>query len=72
MQHFREPVHGSLFIGRAHAFDKRTDRIVVRIACAIVNDRFLLNAFLGNREREMDGSVFARRRSREHADLERV
>src|SRR5437773_939297 len=44
MQHYCEPVHRSFFVGCAHASNKRTDRVVVRIASSIVNDRYLLNA----------------------------
>jgi hypothetical protein len=55
VEHFREPVHGTLFIGSTHAFDKRADRVVMRVAGTIVNYRFLLNAFLGDREREVNG-----------------
>ena len=54
VKHFCQPVHRAFFIGPPHAFDKRTDRVVVRVARAIVHDRFLLNAFLGNCEGEMN------------------
>ena len=54
MQHFREPVHRAFLIGSTHAFNKRTDRVVVRIAGTIINDRFLLNAFFGDMKREMN------------------
>ena len=71
MQHFREPIHGAFFIRSAHAFNERADRVVVRVAGAIVHDGFLLNAFLGNSERKMNCAARIRRR-REHANLERV
>ena len=51
VQHFREPIHRAVFVRRAHAFDERADRVVVRVARAIIDDRFLLNAFFGNSER---------------------
>src|SRR6516165_6972411 len=54
VQHFCQPVHRASFIRTAHAFDEGTDGVVVGIACAIVNDGFLLDAFLGNCEREMN------------------
>src|SRR5207249_2925524 len=54
VEHFREPIHGAFFIRSAHTFDERTDRVVVRVASAIVYHRLLLYAFLGNSEREMN------------------
>ena len=54
MQHFREPVYRAFFVRSAHAFDKCADCVVVRVAGAIVDHGFLLNAFLGNSEREMN------------------
>jgi hypothetical protein len=44
MQHFREPIHGASFITCAHAFDEGANGVVVRVAGAIVNDGFLLDA----------------------------
>ena len=57
MQHFREPVDRAFFIRSAHAFDERTDRVVVRVADAIVDDGLLLDAFLRDRELEMNNAV---------------
>ena len=57
MQHFREPIDRALFVGSAHALDKCADRVVVRISDAIVDDRFLLDAFLRNREIEMNDAI---------------
>ena len=54
MQHFREPVHRVLFVRRAHALDERADRVVVGVAGAVVDDRFLLNAFFRDRDGEMN------------------
>src|SRR5262245_13366132 len=54
MQHFHEPVHRALIVRSAHAFNKRTDRVVMRVARTIVDDRFLLNAFFSYLEREMN------------------
>ena len=54
VQHFREPVDRAFFVGSAHAFDERADRVVVRVADAIVDDGLLLDAFLRDREREMN------------------
>ena len=54
MQHFCQPVHRTFFIRSAHAFDERADGVVVRVADAIVNDGLLLDAFLGNCEREVN------------------
>ena len=56
VQHFRQPIHRAPFIRSAHAFDKRADGVVVGVADPIVNDGFLLDAFLGNGEREMNRS----------------
>ena len=50
MQHFRQPVDRAFFIGGAHAFDEGADRVVVRVALAIVNDRFLSGCFPPRRE----------------------
>ena len=87
VQHFGEPVHGPFFIGRAHAFDKRADRIVVRVARAIIHDSFLLNAFLRDGKSEMNSSMSVLAcllsgcnrgrlrylwRRRQHANLKRV
>ena len=54
VQHFCQPVHRAFFIRSAHAFDERADGVVVRVADAIVNDGLLLDAFLGNCEREVN------------------
>jgi len=43
----------------------------MRVTSAIVNDCLLLNAFLGNREREMNDGI-GTRLSRQGADLERI
>ena len=43
----------------------------MRVTRTIINDRFLLDAFLGDREREMDDAARIGR-SGEHADLESV
>ena len=87
MQHFRKPVHGGFFVRRAHAFDKRADRIVVRVARAIIHDSFLLNAFLRDGKSEMNSSMSVLAcllsgcnrgrlryfwRRRQHANLKRV
>ena len=69
MQHFGEPVHRAFFVRGAHAFNERADRVVVRVAGAIVNDRFLLNAFLGNLKRERNCAVISFWRRCENADL---
>ena len=53
VQHFREPVNRAFLVGRAHALDESADRIVVRVADAIVDDGFLLDAFLRDCEIEM-------------------
>ena len=55
VQHFCQPVHRAFFIRSAHAFDERADSVVVRVADAIVYDGFLLDAFLGDCEREVNG-----------------
>jgi hypothetical protein len=62
MEHFCEPVHRAFFVRSAHAFNERTDRVVVRIASPIINDRFLLNALFGNLKREMNYAARVRRR----------
>ena len=54
VQHFREPVDRALLVGRAHAFDEGADRVVMRVALLVVDDRFLLNAFLRDFDREMN------------------
>ena len=58
MQHFCEPVDRAFFVGRAHALNECADRVVVRVADAIVDDRFLLNAFLRDFEIEIRYVVF--------------
>ena len=71
MQHFSQPINRAFLVGRAHALDKRADGVVVRIAGAIVDDGFLLNAFLGDRQRELNISSWIGRRC-EHANFKRV
>ena len=71
VEHFRQPIYGAFFIGSAHALDERADGVVMRVTRAIINDRFLLDAFLGDGEREMDNAARIGRRG-EHADLESV
>ena len=71
MEHFSEPVHRAFFIGRTHAFDKRADGIVVRVALAIIDDGLLLDAFLGDCEREVNCAARVRRRC-QHANFERI
>src|SRR5947207_9671527 len=71
MEDFCQPVHRAFFIGRAHTFDKRADRVVVRVARAIIDDRFLLNAFFSNSHGEMNYLVRIGL-SCEHCDLESV
>ena len=51
--------HMSAFlVGGAHAFDEGADRIVMRVAGPVVDNRFLLNAFFGDCDREMDYAIF--------------
>ncbi len=69
MQHFGEPVHRAFFVRCAHAFNERADRVVVRVADTIVNDRFLLNALLGDLKREMNCASISFWRRCENADL---
>ena len=57
VQHFRQPVDRAFFIRSAHAFDERADRVVMRIAFLIINDRLGLNAFLSDREGEMNKRI---------------
>src|SRR5437762_14294790 len=71
MEHFGHPVHRSFFVRRAHAFYKRADRVVVRVARAIIDDRFLLNAFFSHSQGEMNYLVRIGL-SCEHSDLESV
>ena len=54
MQHFREPIDRAFLIGRTHALDEGADRVVVRVAGAIVDDGLLLDALLGHFDGEMD------------------
>jgi hypothetical protein len=72
MQHFCEPVHRAFLIGIAHAFNKGTDRVVVRIASPIINDRFLLNAFFGDMKREMNCAIISCWRRSENPNLQRI
>jgi hypothetical protein len=44
----------------------------VRVAVAIVNHRFLLNAFFGDLKREVDCAVISFWRRSENPDLERI
>src|SRR5438046_4006843 len=71
VQHFSEPVHRAFFVRRAHAFDKRADRVVVRVTRAIIDDRLLFNAFFSNSHSEMNYLVRIGL-SCEHSDLESV
>ena len=71
VEHFREPIHCAFLIGSAHTLNKRADRVVVRVAGAVIHDRFLLNAFFRDRDCKTD-HAFRIRRSREHANLKRI
>ena len=71
VQHFGEPVHRASFIRSAHAFDECADRVVVGVTRAIVHNRLLLNALLGNCEREVNHTIGIRLRC-EDANFERV
>ena len=44
MNHFRQPVKSRIHIAAAHGFDERRNRVVMRIAIAVVHHRFPLNA----------------------------
>ena len=63
VQHFREPVNRAFLVGRAHALDERADCIVMRVARAVVDNRFLLDALFGDCDREMDDVRLYRLRS---------
>ena len=71
MEHFGQPIHCAFFVRSAHALDERADCVVVSVAGAIVDDRFLLNAFLGDCQRELNISSWIRRRG-EHANFKGV
>ena len=73
VQHFREPVNRAFLVGSAHALDESTDCIVVRVARAVVDNRFLLDALFGDCDREMDHAIFRFPwRRGEHANFQRV
>src|SRR5581483_9518196 len=57
MQHFRQPVHRAFFVRCPHAFNKRADRVIMRIPCTVVHDSFLLDAFFGHLKRELNCTI---------------
>ncbi len=71
VQHLGEPVDRAFFVGGAHALDEGADRVVVRVAGAIVNHGLGLDAFLRHLESEMN-QAFVVRWSGQDADFERV
>src|SRR2546423_4220771 len=54
VQHFRQPIDRASFIRSAHALNECADRVVVRVAFLVINDRFGLNALLSDAQGEMD------------------
>ena len=54
MEHFREPVDGAFFVGRAHALDEGADGVVMGVAFSVVDDGFLLNRVFGDGKSEVD------------------
>ena len=71
MEHFRQPINRAFFVRRAHAFDERADRVVVRVAFFVVDDRLLLDAVFCDRVGEVNDAFVVGRR-RENADFEGV
>ena len=43
MNHFRKPIERRIRIAAPHGFDESRDRVVMSVAIAIIDDRFLLN-----------------------------
>ena len=71
MEHFCEPVNSGVRIAASDAFDKRTDRVVVTIACTIIDDGFFLNALLSGGKVDAGEAVWIGRRG-ERGDFESV
>ena len=69
MNHLCQPIERGIGITATHRFDEGRYRVVVRITIAVVNNGFLLNAFLRHRQVDMDESILSRR-GRQRRDLE--
>ena len=69
VQHLREPVERGIGIRAADGFDEGGGGVVMRVAIGIVGDGFLLDAFLGDFEAQLDASIAARRGG-EHGEFE--
>ena len=66
-EHPGQPVEGRVGIAAANALDQRADRVVMRVAVAVVLHRLALDRLLGQLAGELDRRLVAR----QHADLQR-
>src|SRR5688572_23576859 len=57
VDHFREPIKRRVWIAAAHRFDEGGDRVVMRVAVAVVNNRSFLDALFGGGEIDDDCAV---------------
>jgi hypothetical protein len=71
VNHLRQPVERGVGIAAAHGFDEGGNGVVVRVAIAVINDGFLLDALFGGGEINVDDAVRAGIRG-ERGDFERV
>src|ERR1041384_925398 len=71
MQHLGQPIDRALLVGSGRALDEGADRVVMRIAHPIVNDRLGLDALFRDDEGEMNYASLVRR-SRAPATLKGV
>ena len=58
VEHAREIIEGCVDVAAAHAFDESGDDIVMFVAGAVVAHCWTLDAFLGDGEIDVDGTIF--------------
>ena len=61
VNHFREPVKRRIRIATTHGFDKRGNRVVMRVAIAVIHHSLFLDALLGNLQRDANDAIRLRR-----------
>ena len=71
MNHLRQPVKRRVGVAATHGLDERGNRVVMRVAIAIVNHGFFLDALLGDGQVDVNETI-ACGRSRERGDFQRV
>ena len=65
LDHDGEPVQGGVRVGATNRLDERRDDVIMPVARLIIFDRFLLNRFFGDTERDVDFAVHLGRRQRQ-------